>query len=138
MNKINFYLAGAMGGLSFEEQTGWRNKIINAIKTRDLSSYFFNPPYYYQPNGSYHTTEREAMEFDLYRLRKSDVVIVNLDYPNSIGTIIEIAITKEHRIPVIALHTKNDELHPWLNECCTRICKNIDELIEHIINFYLT
>lgn len=62
---------------------------------------FFNPPLYYSPNQPYHKNEREVMEYELDRLRKSDVVIVNFNIPKSIGTAMEVAVARENRIPII-------------------------------------
>jgi nucleoside 2-deoxyribosyltransferase len=142
MTEVKFYLAGGMGGLSIEEQTAWRNDIEKMItpygEDVGVSTYFFSPPYYYQPDGDYHKSEKEARDFDLNRLRHSDVVIVNFNVPNSIGTAQELAVAYEHRIPVIGLNEDANELHPWLYECCTRICETKQELLEHIVNFYLT
>lgn len=141
MGEVKFYMAGGMGGLTIIQQMEWRNYIEDRIKhdnRYDKPVYFFQPPYYYQPNGEYHKSEKEAREFDLNRLRHSDIVIVNFNVPNSIGTAQELAVAYEHRIPVIGLNEDKNELHPWLYECCTRICETREELIEHICNFYLT
>lgn len=141
MGEVKFYMAGGMGGLTIIQQMEWRNYIEDRIKHDNRSDkpvYFFQPPYYYQPNGEYHKSEKEAREFDLNRLRHSDIVIVNFNVPNSIGTAQELAVAYEHRIPVIGLNEDKNELHPWLYECCTRICETREELIEHICNFYLT
>ena len=140
MERIKFYMAGGMGGLSFEEQMEWRNDIEDSINqiAPFASTYFFQPPYYYQPNGTAHKTEREAREFDLNRLRHSDIVIVNFNVPTSIGTAQELAVAYEHRIPVIGLNEDKVELHPWLVECCTRVCETKGELVQHIADFYLT
>ena len=141
MDKVKFYMAGGMAGLSVEEQVEWRNDIENRIIESPNGSlegtYFFQPPYYYQPDGDYHRSEREGRDFDLNRLRHSDVVIVNFNVLKSIGTAMELAVAHENRIPVIGLNENKNELHPWLYECCTRICETREELVEHIVNFYL-
>ena len=140
MDKIKFYIAGGMGGLSIEEQMEWRNDIEDKINQRSsyTLTYFFQPPYYYQPDGDYHRSEREAFMFDLNRLRHSDVVVVNFNVPKSIGTAMELAVAYENRIPVIGLNENKNALHPWLYECCTRICETREELVTHICDFYLT
>ena len=142
MDTVKFYMAGGMGGLSIEEQMEWRKDIENKIKRKtnyyQKSTYFFQPPYYYQPDGTAHRSEREARDFDLYRLRHSDIVVANFNIPNSIGTAQELAVAYEHRIPVIGLNEDKKKLHPWLCECCTRICESREELVAHICNFYLT
>ena len=140
MKVVNIYLSGGMSGLSFGEQIGWRYKIIDSVKKDDaitVKPIFFNPPYYYTPLHKYHKTEKEVMEFDLYNLRKSDVVIVNFNAPNSIGTAMELMLAKEYNIPIIGININQTELHPWLLECCGRMCESVDEAIEYVKNYYL-
>ncbi len=137
------YLAGGMSGLSREEQSKWRWVTIRRIKESDncfgyeYNPVFFNPMIHYNLFDNEHKTEREPFEFDLYNLRDSDVVIVNFNSPQSIGTAMELAVAKEYKKPIIGLNESGCELHPWLIECCTRICDTMDELIKHVINFYL-
>lgn len=142
MDKVKFYMAGGMAGLSVEEQMEWRkdieNRIIESPNGSLEGTYFFQPPYYYQPDGEYHRSELEAMRYDLDRLRHSDVMIVNFNIKGSIGTAMEVAIAHENRIPIIGLNESNQDIHPWLFVSCTRVCKTREELVEHICNFYLT
>jgi hypothetical protein len=77
------------------------------------------------------------MEFDLYNLRKSNLVVVNFNAPQSIGTAMELMVAKENKIPVIGLNKDETKLHPWLIECCTRICDSFREIVNHVVNFYL-
>lgn len=141
MDRYNIYLSGGMSGLTEEEQTVWREKIRNAVVFEDYKyekkPYFFDPTQHYSIFKSEHKSEREAMEYDLYKLRNSDLVIVNFNAPNSIGTTMELALAKEHRIPVIGINTDGKELHPWLVECCTRMCDSLREAVDHVINYYL-
>lgn len=140
MSVLNIYLSGGMGGLSFEEQVGWRNQIVDTITSDNfltVKPIFFNPPYFYTPSNNYHKTEKEVMEFDLYKLRKSDIVIVNFNVPNSIGTAMELMLAKEYHIPIIGINIEHKELHPWLIECCGRMCDSTEEAIEYVKNYYL-
>ena len=141
MERTSIYLAGGMSDLSFEDQMKWRNQVRDAILyggyEYDIKPYFFSPPLYYSLEDNRHKTEKEAMDFDLNRLRNSDLVIVNFNSPRSIGTAMELAVAYENRIPVIGLNKDNIDLHPWLIECCTRICDDMYELVEHIVEFYL-
>lgn len=141
MKDCSIYLAGGMGSLSFEEQTKWRNQVCDAIVfgeyDYDIKPYFFSPPQYYNFEETSHKTEKEVMDFDLNRLRNSDLVIVNFNDPQSLGTAMELAIAFENRIPVVGLNKDGAELHPWLIECCSRICDDMYELVEHIVEFYL-
>lgn len=142
MESVKIYLSGGMNGLTLEEQLRWRNQFIDAIKYGEYdcvkTPIFFNPPLYYSTNTNFHRSEREAMEFELNQLRKSDLVVVNFNVPKSLGTAMELILAKEHRIPVVGLNKMNHVLHPWLKECCTRICDDMYELVEHVYGYYLS
>lgn len=141
METVKIYLSGGMSGLSLEEQCKWRKSVVSDIKFGDYDyekkPVFFNPTDYYNVEQKNYKTEKEIMEFDLYNLRKSDLIIVNFNNVLSIGTAMELAIAKEYRIPIIAFGVNEKELHPWLEECCTRICDNMRECVGHVVSFYL-
>ena len=141
METFSIYLAGGMSGLTLEDQTRWRNRFRDAIKYGgyefDKRVKFFSPPDYYNFDEKHHKSEREIMDFDLYNLKRSDLIVVNFNAPESIGTAMELMVARENKIPVIGLNNDGVELHPWLSECCTRICDNFRELVEHATNFYL-
>ena len=142
METIKIYLSGGMSGLTMDEQMKWRKRIKDALAYGDYNSNkkttFFNPPEYYNFEEINHKSEREVFEFDLNNLRSSNLVIVNFNAPNSIGTAMELMLAKELHIPVIGLNKDGVELHPWLVECCTRICDNMKELVSHVADFYLS
>ena len=135
------YLSGGMGSLDLEEQSKWRKQVINAILFGDYhwekKPIFFNPVDYYNFTDVRYKSEREVVEFDLNALRHSDLVIVNFNDPKSLGTCAELAIAYEMRIPIIGINKDKVELHPWLVEFTTRMCDDIREAVEHVIDFYL-
>lgn len=141
METCRIYLSGGMGNLSFEEQSKWRNQIINAIKFEDYDYYkkpvFFNPVDYYNFEEKNHKSEREVVEFDLNGLRNSDLVIVNFNDPHSLGTCAELAIAYERKIPVIGINKNKFDLHPWLTEFTTRMCDDLREAVDYTVNFFL-
>lgn len=141
METVRIYLSGGMSSVSFEEQSRWRKQIQDAIKFGDYDcekkAVFFNPVNYYNFQEMRHRTEREIMEFDLNGLRNSGLVIVNFNDEKSIGTAMELMLAKERNIPVIAFGANGKEVHPWLLECCTRICDDVREVVEHVVEFYL-
>lgn len=141
MESVRIYLSGGMGSLSFEEQSKWRSQVINAIKYGEYhcekNAVFFNPVNYYSFEEDRHRSEREIVEFDLNALRNSNLVIVNFNDPNSLGTCAELAIAYEKKIPVIGINKNNAELHPWLTEFTTRMCESLREAVEHVVDFYL-
>lgn len=142
MENVRIYLAGGMTGYSLEEQLKWRNNFKDAITFQykdetKKNPIIFIPPNYYSPSTNTHKSEREVMEFELANLRKSDVVVVNFNNPQSIGTAMELMTAKENKIPVVGYNVGAKEIHPWLLECCTRICENLKETVEYIVHYYL-
>lgn len=138
---IKIFLSGAMSGLNFEEQTKWRRQIRDAILFGDYDyskkPIFFDPTQYYNFEEIKYKSESEIMEFDLYNLRNSNLIVVNFNNPNSIGTAMELMLAKELRIPILGLNKDKKELHPWLECSCNRICDDLRELASHIVEFYL-
>lgn len=151
MENVHIYLAGAMAGLSLEDQLLWRDRFREDVIHSELEPLkkpvFFSPPEYYSPETAPYICEpyqREAMEFDLYNLRKSDLVVVNLEKQGSIGTTMELALAKEYRIPVVAFFGINGNkniytptLHPWIRECCTRLCDSMDHAVDYVVEYFL-
>lgn len=141
MKTVDIYMAGGMSDLSFDEQIKWRNQIRDSILygcyEYSYKPIFFSPPMYYNFEEQNHKSEREVMEFDLNKLRNSDLVIVNFNSPNSLGTAMELAIAYENRIPVIGINERNTKLHPWLEESVTRMCCNLREAVKHVVDYYL-
>jgi nucleoside 2-deoxyribosyltransferase len=141
MESVKIYLSGGMGSLSMEEQSKWRNQIINAINFGDYhcekKPIFFNPVNYYNFEERRHKTEREIVDFDLNAVRNSDLIIVNFNDPKSLGTCAELAIAYDRHIPIIGINKNKLELHPWLTEFVTRMCDDIRETVEYTVDFFL-
>ncbi len=141
METVKIYLSGGMGNLSYEEQARWRKQVNDAILYGAYhytkKPIFFNPVDYYNFTEVRYKSEREVMEFDLNALRKSDLVIVNFNDPNSLGTCAELAISKELNIPVIGINKDGHKLHPWLVEFTTRMCDDVREAVEYTVDFFL-
>ena len=139
MESVKIYLSGSMMGSTWEEQTEWRRQVIDIISNsyhkKNVS--FFDPTRFYNFKEKYQKSEREVMEFDLYNLRNSDLVVCNVNNQWYLGTMCELILAKEHRIPVIGWNSCGEDLHPWLSECFTRMCDDASSTIEHVIDFYL-
>lgn len=133
---------GKFGKEKFDVGNNWRtncknileefegNYNVRVINPNDYFNFKEEPPVY--------KTQREVMEFDLNKVRNSDLIIVNFNDMYSLGTMSEIAIAYEKKIPIIGLDTENQNLHPWQVEMTNRIFNNIDEMLEYIKNYYLT
>lgn len=141
METFKIYLSGSMSDSTWEEQTKWRKNFRDAINFGDYDCKkrvsFFDPTQYYNFQEKRHNNEREIMDFDLYNLRNSDIVVVNLKNSKSLGTMSELILAHELRIPVIGWNPNNESLHPWMECCITRICKDMRETVEHVVEFYL-
>lgn len=140
MEICRIYLSGGMASLSMEEQSKWRKQIINEIKINrhcEKKPVFFNPVDYYNSEEKRHKTEKEIVEFDLNAIRNSDLIIVNFNDPKSLGTCAELAIAYDRHIPIIGINKSGAELHPWLTEFTTRMCDDVREAVEYVVDFYL-
>ena len=141
METCKIYLSGSMMDSSWEEQTKWRRQFQDAIKFGDYdyekSVTFFDPTRYYNFKEKQQKSEREVMEFDLYNLRNSNLVVVNLNNSKSLGTMSELILAHELHIPVIAWNPNNELLHPWMESCVTRMCDSLREAVEYTVEFFL-
>ena len=129
------YLAGAMSGLTKEQMCNWRKKAEHLLDTCDIKT--INPTNFYNFELDPSTyTDREVIDFDLAAISNSDIILVNLDFKDSIGTSIEAFYA--YRIlgkPVIGFG-KNPLVHPWLKECLTKRCETLEKAVEYIIMYY--
>lgn len=128
------YLSGGMSNLSLNEQLAWRVEFQHLADGFDSEHHIecFIPPYYYNYVDKMPESEREAFEYDLYRLRHSDVVVVNFNVPKSIGTAYEIAVARENRIPIIGINKTEEEIHPWLIESCLKVFNTIESAAKYV------
>lgn len=138
MSKPTIYLAGKMSGLDFDTMNNWRQRarfLLNLKSDKPLN--IINPVDYYNFEMDRSTyTDKEVKNFDLWAVKRSDLILVELDNPDSIGTAIEIHMAHdEWRIPVIGFG--NGDIHPWMKLCLTKHCETLEEAVEHIVDFYL-
>lgn len=144
MTLYRIYLCGGMnkfGKENFEEGNSWRvycKKTLEACDSRFIVS-VCNPNDYFNfiDEPPAYKTQSEVMKFDLYQLRHSDLVIVNFNDISSLGSMSEIAIAYDRKIPVIGLNSNKQKLHPWQECMCERIFENIDEMLDYVEDFYL-
>lgn len=140
------YLIGGMGKFgknNFDKGNKWRVYCKNVLENFDGGIHkttVINPNDYFNfvDEPPRYESEREIMEFDLYKLRNSDLAIINLNDKYSLGSMAELAIAYERKIPVIGYDAEEQNLHPWQKEMCTRIFTDIDKLLDYIEDFYLT
>lgn len=141
---LTVYLAGAMSNVSYDKQVKWRDVVKQELtKTAKVSGYevkVISPVDYYNFENEIHQTEKEVMDFDLNKVRQSDMIVVNTTELNSsIGTAIELYEASLNNIPVIAYdeYGIKDLIHPWLQCCVSRTETHIVGLCEYIRDFYM-
>lgn len=139
-----FYLCGGMGLFwkeRFNEGNEWRVDIKDRIEQISNGKVkCCNPNDYFNfLDRSTYESDKEVMEFDLYKVRNSDLVIVNFNDPKSIGSACEMAMAYELKIPIIGLCENGEEkiLHPWLKEFCNRVFTDREELILYVTKHYV-
>lgn len=144
MKNFTIYTIGGMGKFgkeNFDEADKWRKYCKKALETYscDYRVKVVNPNDFYNfiDEPARYKTQDEVMRFDLYKLRQSDLAIVNFNDMYSLGSMAEIAIAYDRGIPVIGIDEKNQVLHPWQECMCERIFSNIDEMLDYIEDFYL-
>ena len=136
---MKIFLSGGQKNLDKEERTGWREWL-----KKDLNSDFrskctvFDPTEYFDYDKPY-STEREVMNFDLWHLRNSDIVVVNFNDPESIGTATEIAIAHELRKPIIGLwEDKTKTIYSWHLEMVDYLADDLEDLSWYLRTKYLS
>jgi len=137
MSKPKIYLAGKMSGLTMEEMNSWRLRASMLLEGY-VGVHTENPCHYYNfeidPSSF---SDKECKEFDLWLVKNCDLILVNLDFPDSIGTAIEMELgTRIWNKPLIAFGNISDT-HPWMRESITKHCETMEQAIEYIANFYL-
>lgn len=140
MEQFKIYLAGAMTGQNFQRYNSWRESIRHLLRNVecDYKVKAINPAFYYNfEDDSTYDSELEVMNFDLYKLKSCDLVIVNFTDPKSLGTMAELGIAYDRGIPIIGLNVENKELHPWQQCMCSKIFDNWTKMIDYIENYYL-
>lgn len=139
---MKVYLAGSMSGLTFSEMNAWRVEATNLFLSYESNVKLFNPCDYYnfENDKLLKATDEEIMKFDIFHLVKhSNVVLVNLAHPGSIGTAIECHDAKEFfHIPVIGFGTQEEyeKTHPWVRVGLNKYIPNLEEAIDYIMTFY--
>ena len=144
MSIFKIFLSGKMAGLAMEDIMKWRNNIssllLDEFEYHEVDLKIFDPPLYYNYENNYHQTEKEVMQFDLNNIRSSNIVIVNTNgLSTSVGSMIEVYEAYKNNIPVIALDefSRYDLLHPWIQECITRVENSMCDVVNYIRDFYI-
>ena len=145
MKNFQIYLCGGMGKFgkdNFEKSNTWRIYCKNTLENCecDYNVKAINPNDYFnfKQEVPRYVSQREVMELDLHKLRNSDLVIANFNDMYSLGSMAELAIAYDRRIPIVGLDIDKQKLHTWQIEMCNRIFSDIDEMLDYVEDYYLT
>lgn len=135
---MKIFLSGGQKNLSKEERTNWRQWIKKDLEAdRTVRCDVFDPTEHFDYDKPY-VTEKQVMNYDLWHLRNSDIVIVNFNDPTSIGTATEIATAFELRKPIIGLHEdKSKKIYSWHKVMVDYIADDLEDLAWYIKTQYL-
>lgn len=135
MSKL-IYLAGAITNLDKDEMEGWRIKLKNTIEDFTAGRWLAINPCEHIPDEINDQVEAECFQWDLYKLKRSDLIVCDFDHPQSIGTTWELAVAKEYGIPIIGLSRTGTYVHPWWRMSAMHISSSIEDLFDYLcINF---
>ena len=144
LHLFNVYISGAITRLKSKEEENYRYTIKKRLENgNDMHGYkqkvcVFNPiEFFNYIDEKKYISEKQVMNYELDKLRKSDLVIVDFKNHKSLGTMSEMSIAYERRIPIIGLNLNSYDLHPWQKEMCDLIFYNYNQLISYIIEYYL-
>lgn len=129
------YLSGGIQGLSYAESNDWRIWFQNKFREFDSTIKVFNPNDHFTEYDLllHEISPRSIMNYDLLRLRESRVVIVNYAHPKSLGTMAEIAIAYDRKIPVIGF---NMPPHAWQKCMTDLIFRTKEDVLEYVCIHY--
>lgn len=135
-NIYTIYLAGAMSNLSMKDQNEWRMKVKKELESCVVKC--INPVDYYNSfDSTTYDSDLEVMNFDLHKVKNSDLIILNFNNMYSLGTMAELAIAYDRGIPVVGLNESEQQLHPWQYCMCSKVFNNMESMITYIEKYYL-
>lgn len=140
VSPIKIYLSGGMssfGKENFHKSNKWRESIIKALSKYDKIQ-CFNPNTHatvFDTKGF--ESEREIMEYELRKLRQSDLVIYNHNDTFSMGSMAELTLAHELRIPILAINEEDKPMHPWMECFVDRVFNNEEECLFYFYENYL-
>ena len=146
IGKKKVYLSGAIGCYERSKSNYhklWREDVDKKLRYSGFPC--FDPTKFYSYNDYNdlsHITEKEVMRYELNQLRRSDIVLVNLDsVDDSIGTAQEILYAYLLSIPIIGFIEDEEStyIHPWIKEEVDKIFvgeNSKDEAVDYIRTYY--
>lgn len=134
----NIYLAGAIAGLNPNQYRGWRDEVAHNIEMATKRVWHcFDPCEHLNEFGEVITPE-ESLAYDLDHLRHSRLMIASFEFTDkSTGTLIELGVAHENKIPIVGYNPDGFDLHPWVKTICQHVCSSMEGLYQYLCDHYL-
>jgi hypothetical protein len=137
---VRVFLSGPIDGLAIAEAAGWRRHAAHRFAGASVAVY--DPTEVITATPGYLPVPNEVVTNDRYNLRRSDVVLVNLELPATIATndapfftIGEMFLAHDLHVPIITVG-KAFRGRPGYEAIVTRSFDDLDDAISHIIATY--
>ena len=132
---MKVYLSGASKCLA-DEGNGWRKECEELVEQLDWDMNVINPNTFFNYSTMEPDTDKQCMTCLLHHVKKSDVLLINLDNTSSsVGTGIEIGLAHALGIPMIGFG-KGINVYCWAEEMCDCVFENAGEALSYIYSYY--
>lgn len=139
---IKVYTCGGMKNKSTLEAMEWRNDLAKYLEMLSDDISVFKPPEFYNYDDLKHQSEAEIKEFELAKLRESDVLVVEFDgIESSVGSCMELGYANamndfgDKHIFIIAYNNTGKNVHPWVMDSCIRVEDSLEDIAYYIANY---
>ena len=134
------YLSGAISGIDESQAYTWRRYFVDTFEELNLDwLHVFNPVEHFSEASIMigQITNKEIMDVELHKLRNSDYVFYNCNHSTSLGSMAEIAIAYEYKIPILSFNEQNEVIHPWLDCMITKQFRTKEALLDFFVRHLL-
>lgn len=139
--RLRVFLSGRIDGVSLDDASGWRAKATARLGEAGFDVY--DPTRVMRARDSYTAIPREVFTNDRWNLARSDILLVNLELPDTIRTrdapfftIGEMFLAHEAGLPVIVFGSPF-EGRPGHEAIVTRSFAELDEAMRYIMDTYV-
>ncbi len=134
MQNFKIYLAGPCKH-EIDEGMGWREALKRDWDDEALGIELINPLTYFRYSKMWHQNDKQVKQYYLSRIKKVDVVLVNLNNSaSSCGTCQEVQYAIDHEIPVIGFGNQN--VYSWLYVDCQCVFDTAEDAMAYIVTYY--
>lgn len=139
---VLIYLAGGIGGLSYQEATGWRSEVsyilgkfsgigtLDPMRAKESLSGEKTIANTYQALGF---TGREIFDRDLADIRSANVLLVNLlPNPTSLGTLFELGYAYSLGKPCVVVCPPHYLDHPFISQSAKYLTTDLYQALAFI------